>query len=147
MAFWLVDTNLLLRTVQPESSTCQEARKALDRLVDSGDEACLVPQVIAEFWSVATRPSEVNGLGWTVDETSQEVSEMMGRFVVLPDKPAAFPLWLDLVRKHEIKGKKTHDARLVAVMQAHGVQNLLTFNTGDFAAFDEIKAIHPRDVT
>jgi len=31
-------------------------------------------------------------------------------------------------------------------MQAHGVENLLTFNTDDFAAFGEIKAVHPTDV-
>jgi hypothetical protein len=28
-----------------------------------GDEIFLVPQVLVEFWSVATRPDEVNGHG------------------------------------------------------------------------------------
>jgi len=95
---------------------------------------------------VATRPSDVNGLGWTTAEAAREVGSILGRFILLPDIAEAFSEWLGLVTKHEIKGKKAHDARLVAVMQAHGVENMLTFNTGDFAAFVEIKAIHPRDV-
>lgn len=146
MAGWMIDTNLLLRSVQPESPDYSAASDAIDSLAASGHAMCVAHQVIAEFWSVATRPSEVNGLGWTTAETWREVNAVLGRFVLLPDPPEAFSAWLNLVLEHEIKGKKVHDARLAAVMLAHGVEKLLTFNTGDFAPFGEIEAVHPRDV-
>jgi len=38
-----------------------------------------------------------------------------------------------------------HDARLVAMMNVHGVRRILTFNTSDFARF-EIEALHPSAV-
>ncbi|MBI2946174.1 MAG: hypothetical protein HYY23_00895 [Verrucomicrobia bacterium] len=41
----------------------------------------------------------------------------------------------DLVKQLPIHGKRVHDARLVAVLQAHAVERLITFNTSDFAAF------------
>lgn len=146
MALWMVDTNVLLRSVQLESPDYTLACKTIDSLAGARDEMCVVPQVIAEFWSVATRPSDVNGLGWTTEEKMNEVSAILSRFVLLSDLPIAFLFWLDLVKKHEVKGKRVHDARLAAVMQAHGVENLLTFNVDDFAAFQHIKAVHPADV-
>jgi predicted nucleic acid-binding protein len=56
------------------------------------------------------------------------------------------PHWLTLVAQHDIKGRRTHDARLVAVMLAHRVTHLLTFNTGDFASFTNISLVHPSDL-
>ncbi len=44
---------------------------------------------------------------------------------------------------HEVKGAKVHDARLVAIMQTHGVQQLPTFNTVDFGRYAGIVALHP----
>jgi len=53
---------------------------------------------------------------------------------------------LTLVKTHDIKGKKVHDARLVATMHAHGVTFLLTFNTDDFKGYPNITLLHPDDV-
>jgi predicted nucleic acid-binding protein len=142
MARWLLDTNVLLRLQE----TSSEAYDAVVTLGENGDIPCVTPQVLVEFWCAATRPAKVNGLEWPISTAAQRVTGILEEFCLLKDYPEVFDFWLDLVRKHEIKGKKVHDARLVAVMQAHGVENLLTFNTADFAAFDEIKAIHPRDV-
>lgn len=146
MAEWFIDTNLLLRSAQPESSDCECARSALDILAASGADLFVSLQVIAEFWCVATRPVDVNGLGWSSDAVAAEVEMQLGRLLVLTDTPANFSIWLDLVRIHAIKGKKVHDARLVAVMKAHGVENLLTFNVDDFKAYQEINAVHPASV-
>jgi predicted nucleic acid-binding protein len=50
------------------------------------------------------------------------------------------------VKAHDIKGKKVHDARLVATMLTHGVTHLLTFNTDDFKDYPNIALLHPNDV-
>lgn len=68
---------------------------------------------------------------------------MLDRFPVLEDNPLVFENWLRLVSSHGVAGKQAHDARLIAVMQAHGLTTLLTFNTEDFSRYAGITAIHP----
>ena len=40
-------------------------------------------------------------------------------------------------------GKTTHDARLVAAMNVHGISSILTFNVQDFARYAAKSAVHP----
>jgi predicted nucleic acid-binding protein len=65
---------------------------------------------------------------------------------LLPDSPAVYEEWKRLVITYAVSGAKVHDARLVAVMNVHGVRQILTFNTSDFARF-EIEALHPSAVS
>jgi predicted nucleic acid-binding protein len=67
-------------------------------------------------------------------------------FTVLPDSMEAFRIWRRLVVKHEVKGSKVHDTRLAAIMQAHGIKQILTFNTGDFKRFSHVVAVHPTEL-
>ena len=48
--------------------------------------------------------------------------------------------------KHKVSGKPTHDARIVAAMIVHKIENILTLNPNDFKRFSEIKAVRPKDV-
>ena len=42
---------------------------------------------------------------------------------------------------------EAHDAALVAAMQAHGLGQILTFNTGDFRRFEpQIRLLTPEQV-
>ncbi len=143
---WLIDTNVLLR-IQDEQPECsEEALDAVVKIAEGGGTPCVTPQVLVEFWCAATRPADVNGLGWDTETASEGIGRLLGKYELLEDRPEVFEQWLRLVREHERKGKQVHDARLVAVMKAHNVENLLTFNVEDFAAYDEIKAVHPSDV-
>jgi predicted nucleic acid-binding protein len=63
MARYLLDTNVLVRAAAPKSAHHAAAVESIKRLLARGDEVFLVPQVLVEFWSVATRPVEVkNGV-------------------------------------------------------------------------------------
>lgn len=146
MGRWLSDTNVLLRIQEEDAQCSMEAAEAVASLVASDEAVCVTPQVLIEFWCAATRPKEANGMGYDVETVAARIEAVLSTFDLLEDGPETFELWNEVVRKHQVKGRKTHDARLVAVMQAHGVENLLTFNVGDFAAFSEIKAIHPANV-
>ena len=143
MASYLSDTNLLLRMADPTSEQHAVATKALARLLGRGDEVYLTPQNFIEFWAMATRPVEANGFGWTSERTSKEVTDLQQRFPLLPDSPEVFTHWLDLVERLPVHGKRVHDARLVAVLQTHAVEHLVTFNTADFAAFSFLSLIDP----
>ena len=67
-------------------------------------------------------------------------------FQLLQDERAILPRWNELIRKYDVKGKVTYDARLVAAMLRHGISHLLTFNAAHFVRFKEIKALTPQEV-
>jgi len=139
----LVDTNILLRSVQPNHPLCSQATHAVTKLIRQKDAVFFCPQNIAEFWNVATRPAERNGLGMSPEEALQEVSNIEKSLTLLPDVPAIYTAWKQIVAAHKVKGVKVYDARLAAVMSVYAVENVLTFNSVDFERFTNVRAIHP----
>jgi predicted nucleic acid-binding protein len=128
----LLDTNLLSRITDSKHPHCAAARGAMHTLLSRDVQLSIVPQNLYEFWAVATRMRQVNGLGLTTNEASQWISFFMRRFTLLPDREDLPARWHELVRAHGIKGFRAHDVRLVAAMQCYGIARLLTFNGGDF---------------
>jgi predicted nucleic acid-binding protein len=63
-------------------------------------------------------------------------------FTLFRDERGVFTIWRELAAQHDVKGKGAHDARLVAAMKRHGLEQLLTFNTADFQRY---KGIHLLD--
>lgn len=139
----LVDTNILLRSAQPTHPRSSQATLAVSRLLRRQDAVFFCAQNVAEFWNVATRPSGVNGLGFTHDEVLQEVASIEALLTLLPDVPAVYTAWKQIVKDHRVKGVKVYDARLVAVMSVYGVESVLTFNDADFKRYGQVRAIHP----
>jgi predicted nucleic acid-binding protein len=88
----------------------------------------------------------LNGLGNSITGTEKLTSRIETFFIVLPDSMEAFRIWRRLIVEHEVKGAKVHDARLVAIMQAHGIKRILTFNTSDFKRFSDLVAVHPTEL-
>ncbi len=143
----LVDTNIVLRMRAVESTPHDTLDMALERLVNGDHSLHFCTQVAIEFWSVATRPVDANGLGLSTTEAQQRMRYFSQLLEWLPEPADIGQRWLALVSQHEVKGKQVHDARLVALMQAHGITHLLTLNTADFARFTNITPLHPSDVT
>jgi predicted nucleic acid-binding protein len=94
MAKYLFDTNILLRLSDRISANYALARDATYILIEQGHKCCLTSQIIIEFWVVATRPTEVNGLGWTPERTKNQINQFLTRFTVLEETPEIFTLWL-----------------------------------------------------
>lgn len=140
---FLVDTNLLLRSIDLAHPMNTVAIKALTTLRGQGEQLCIIPQNLIEFWNVYTRPLEKNGLGRTPLEAEVEVKQLKTFFLLLSDTAAIYPQWERLVVTHAVRGVNVHDTRLVAAMLVHGLTHILTFNTGDFTRFSEITAVHP----
>jgi predicted nucleic acid-binding protein len=141
-----LDTNILTRLSQPTDPAHATARSAVATLQSAGRNLGLVPQNLYEFWSVATRPVASNGLGLTVPECHAEILRLKALFQLRPDDPSIVGVWESLVVACDCKGKVAHDARLVAAMQTHGLTEILTFNTTDFARFPGVVAIDPASV-
>lgn len=143
----LVDTNILLRLVEPGHAKHIESMRAVRELRSAGHILCVVPQVHYEFWVAATRPVSQNGLGLTGAD-AEGMLRRLGQplFRMLRDERAIYEPWRELVGQLNILGKKAHDARLAAAMARHGVTHLLTGNQGDFRRFSSIVLIDPVDL-
>jgi predicted nucleic acid-binding protein len=85
MLSFIADTNVILRSIDPGSPQHTVATEAIAALLRRGDQIFLTPQILIEFWAVATRPRNVNGFGWSVERTSQEVTALRAQFSLLTD--------------------------------------------------------------
>jgi predicted nucleic acid-binding protein len=144
---YLVDTNVLLRSIQFTHAMYAEARDATAVLIQRGHQLSIVAQNLIEIWAVATRPPANNGLGLSVVDTLAHIKTFQQTFTLIPDTPDIFFEWQRLVELHEVIGRQVHDARLVAAMLIHGVSHLLTFNDADFKRYTEITVVNPQNIS
>jgi predicted nucleic acid-binding protein len=141
----LVDTSTLLRTVQVHNPQYELAMAAIEVLRKQGRGLHIVAQNLIEVWVLAARPIEQNGLGLAPQSAEAELKRIKMMFGLLPETPAIYPVWEGLVTRHRVSGKSAHDARLVAAMQVHGLNSILTFDR-DFARYPEVEVVHPQDL-
>lgn len=141
----LVDTNMVLRFVDEKDPRHALVSDALMAVFARGDHICIVSQVVYEFWAVATRPSEVNGLGWSPQVVRTIFERLLELFLLVPDPEQLFSTWLDLVTTYGVSGKPTHDARLAAAARAHAFDALLTLNPDHFKRFG-VQVLTPADL-
>jgi len=142
----LLDTNILTRTSQEDHPQFAAAAASVELLRASGDRLCVVPQNLYEFWAVATRPPGENGLGMPLSEVEARLARIKRLFVLMRDERGVLAKWERLVALHHVKGKPSHDARLVAAMHRHSLDRLLTFNASHFERFPGITVLTPEEV-
>jgi predicted nucleic acid-binding protein len=143
---YLIDTNILLRCLQPTDPDYSVAASALELLVGQGATPCYLSQNLAEFWSACTRPADRNGYGLSLLETDRRARILEARLRLLPDSLSIHQEWRRLIVAHRVSGAQVYDARLAAAMHVHGVRRILTFNDRDFARYDGIEAVNPLTV-
>ncbi len=143
---YLLDTNILLRLVEIIQAQHKVVSESLKKLKSQNAEFYILLQNISEFWNVCTRPKDKNGLGLTISETDLQLKRLERFFIFLPDTTEVYKNWRKLVVKHSVSGVKVHDAKIVAAMKTHNIENLLTFNAKDFKRYTFIKAVEPKDV-
>ncbi len=142
----LTDTNSGLRWAKGGTPEGTAVAVAMEVLLARGDQLVMASQNFVEFWSVVTRPIEVNGLALDLEHAERLLAHLESVFDLLPEPPTVHAIWRQLVLAHRVRGRQVHDARLAAVMLANGVSHILTFNVADFARYPGIVAIDPRDL-
>ncbi len=143
----LLDTNVLLRGLDRNHPMYRVVRRAIITLRRQNNRLFLTAQNLIEFWAVATRPVDSNGLGMSIQWSAAQLFRMKRFFPILPDTADVFAEWERLVIQQQVSGKKVHDARLVASMNVHGVTHILTFNDSDFSRYPGIIIISPQSPT
>jgi len=138
----LIDTSVLIALKAPLPDKQIEAQRAVLSLDSLGWQQCITPQVMMEYWSVATRPAAARGgLGLTVVETDQDIAAFLRRFRLLHKPELLFPTWWEIVRQYNVCGRHVWDARLAALAKVYDIGYVLTFNTSDFQRFDFLNVI------
>src|ERR1700761_2462245 len=94
---WLIDTNVILRWIQPEDREFSLVRNAITKLEQVGSVPCYTSQNLGEFWNVLTRPLNRNGYGATSREANRRADIIEGRFRLLPDDLEVHSQWRLLV--------------------------------------------------
>lgn len=144
----VVDTNVLLRLVHRADPLHPCIRTAVRKLKARGDRLCMFSQNAAEFWSVSTRPASARGgFGLSVAETDRRLRLLHRVFDLYHEVPASYWQWHELVTSLGLVGVQVHDARIVALMLAHGISSLLTFDTADFRRYSAITTLSPHELS
>jgi predicted nucleic acid-binding protein len=100
--------------------------------------------IVYEFWVVCTRRLESRGFGRTPAEAGQLVNAVERGFRLLRDTEEVYDEWRLLVTSAADSGKQAHDARLVAAMRVHRIENIVTFNAAHFQRYREIGVVDGR---
>jgi predicted nucleic acid-binding protein len=58
-----VDTNVLVRTVDPADPKHEISARTISALIEAGESLYITPQIAAEFWNVATRQPRTTASG------------------------------------------------------------------------------------
>ena len=142
----LLDTNILLRISDQADPKHAITKEAVERLKQANRPLRIVPQILYEYWVVATRPLAENGLGMSPDDADASIVDWIALLTLLRDERMVFEHWREVVRKYRVIGRLAHDARIVAAMNRHGITELLTHDPKDFARFDGIVVLTPEMV-
>jgi predicted nucleic acid-binding protein len=142
---YLFDTNIFLRIATSHDPARPLAMQAVQELRTRRETLCYTPQVLAEFWSVATRsPSARGGLALSPADAERRARVIERYFRLLPDSLATYREWRQLIVRYAVVGAQAHDARLVASMRAYDISHLLTFNVEHFRRYSDITVIEPQ---
>jgi predicted nucleic acid-binding protein len=134
---FLLDTGILLRLVDQRDVQHSQVRAAVRTLIQRHDDLFICTQNIAEFCNVATRPTENNGFGISpsvaVELLEREIEPIVGVLLETDQLPTHFKR---LIATYQVSGKQVHDTRLVAMMLAWNVENILTLNERNFKRYE-----------
>ena len=144
-AFFL-DTNVLLSATDKSRSSHPAALSLFEYVSQGGGHLVWSGQVIREYLVVATRPLSVNGLGLDPSAASHNVERLSKRLTLLEEGTDVSNRLRRLVERFELKGKRIHDANVVATMLAAGVTKLVTDDSSDYRVFDGVETFHPSEV-
>ena len=138
-----VDTNVLLSATDSARTDHGAARAVFEKAIGAGVHLAISGQIIREYLVVATRPVAANGLGMQPIDAVRNADIFQHRTLLLEETEAVADRLRILVESYSLKGTRIHDANLCAVMQVHGISQLVTQNGSDFEPFAEVHALSP----
>jgi predicted nucleic acid-binding protein len=132
-----LDTNILVYLSNEESLFHEAALEAFRNVVEKCD-IWISRQVLREYAVVMSR-QEFYGKTLTPQEISSDIAKWEKSFNVIDETKEITDNLKKLLVKYDLKGKRIHDANIVASMLKFSIPLIFTFNVSDFQAFEEIQ--------
>ena len=129
-----VDTNVLVYAHVAEAPWHQEAQEAIADREAAGAPLWISRQVLREYLVSLTRPQQFP-IPPELATVVAQVQQFQQRFHVANEGPEVTTRLLALLLEVPTRGRRIHDANIVATMLVYGVRRLLTNNTDDFVRF------------
>lgn len=119
----LLDTNILIHGNQETSPHYPAITQKLLEFANNNEELAVCPQILYEFYVVATRPADARGgLGLSNEDALQQIQKFLSVYSFVNDPDNLFMTWIQLMNKYGAQGTAGHDARLVAFMQIQAIE-------------------------
>ncbi len=133
-----IDTNVLLAATDTDRDHHVDATAFLQAAMKGTWRTFTSAQIFREYLVVATRPPKNNGLGLSPGDARENIRVFERLIEILAEGSESHARLLALVAQHELRGKRIHDANLVAAMETHGLRQLKTYNPQDFSPFMQV---------
>ncbi len=146
---YLLDSGILLRLIDKNDALHRLVEDAVDSLIVRQETLLIATQNTAELWHVATRPIANNGLALPPSTVLKLYDETIVPIcAVVAERETVHGHFTRLLAQYGVVGKQVHDARLVAMMLAWQIENILTLNDRDFRRYEPegIKAVSPAEL-
>jgi predicted nucleic acid-binding protein len=140
----LLDTNVVVYTLDRSAPQHQECRRLLDLVQAGRVAAALLPQVIVECYSVLTSARRV-AAPLPAEQARAALGALRRVLDVKPVPAGALPELDRLLARHPRLGADVFDLFLAAQMRCHGIEDICTYNVADFV-LPGIRALTPSQV-
>ncbi|MDD2716188.1 MAG: PIN domain-containing protein [Candidatus Wallbacteria bacterium] len=134
-----LDTNILVYLANEDADNHEEVKTAFSRIMKEA-ELWISTQVLREYAVVMTRTGYLKR-ALKPSEAVEDIEKWLKIFKIAGESPETTAILLNLIKKYDLKGKRIHDANIVASMIETGIKKIFTYNRADFAIFKEIKII------
>jgi len=137
-----IDANILVYANTDSAPLHQLALDTVQNLYGAGNELWISRQVLREYIATVTRP-QTYANPRPLPIVIQRIRFFITTFRIAEDGPDVTDRLLDLLTQFRVGGRQIHDANIVATMQAHGINQLITHNVADFTRFSGVITLIP----
>jgi uncharacterized protein len=135
-----LDTNILVYAHRQEAPRNEVASALLARFCESRDAWAIPWPCIAEFYSVVTNRRIWKEAASTPSQALAQLSAWCASpsLMLLSEVPSSLEVLVSILQKTQVQGPAVHDARIVSICIAHGIEMLLTTDR-DFSRFTGLR--------
>jgi predicted nucleic acid-binding protein len=134
-----IDTNVLVYLVNEDSEFHRKIVGAFKR-ASGRYELWTSRQTLREYAVVMIRP-DILEKPLSPNEVVSDIEKWQALLQIADENEEVTNALLELIEAYEVKGKRIHDANIVASMKVNSIGILWTINVHDFEGFADIKII------
>jgi len=132
-----LDTNILVY-LSDTGAELHETVKEIFKGIAEKYEIWISRQILREYAVVVSRKEDVEK-PLKPQEIINDMTKWEKSFRVIDETQEITENLKNLILKYNLKGKRIHDANIVASMMEFSIRLLFTFNVRDFQVFEEIQ--------